>query len=120
VLPFRSFAYAKVHYPECATPGELVYLKPADVAEVAMDVRSYRNLNETFPHQSTLEQFYGESQFESYRELGRRETELLAPDAGTLTAFFAGVERQAPVPPTPRQKPPPTTIVTRNRRWAMT
>jgi hypothetical protein len=120
VLPFRSFAYAEVHYPECAIPGELVYLKPADVAEVAMDVRSYRNLNETFPHQSTLEQFYGESQFESYRELGRRETELLAPDAGTLTAFFADVRRQAPEPPTPRQKPPPTTIVTRNRRWAMT
>ncbi len=121
LLPLRSFAYAKIHYPECTTPGELVYLKPADLAEVAMDVRSYRNLNETFPHQSTLEQFYGESQFESYRELGRREIELLAPDAETLTAFFAGVERQAPPPPAPRPKPPaPTTIVTRNRRWAMT
>ena len=86
-----------------------------------MDVRSYRNLNETFPHQSTLEQFYGESQFESYRELGRCETAGLAPDATTLTAFFDAVQRQAPPPPTPRQKPPPpTAIVTRSRRWAMT
>jgi hypothetical protein len=121
LLPFRSFAYAKVHYPECTTPGELVYLKPADLAEVAMDVRSYRNLNGTFPHQSTLEQFYGESQFESYRELGRCETAGLAPDAATLTAFFDAVQRQAPPPPTPRQKiSPPTAIVTRSRRWAMT
>jgi len=121
LLPFRSFACAKIHYPECTRPGELVYLKPADLAEVAMDVRSYRNLNETFPHQATLEQFYGESQFESYRELGRSETAGLAPDATTLTAFFDAVQRQAPPPPTPRQKQlPPTTIVTRNRRWAMT
>ena len=121
LLPFRSFAYAKIHYPECNAPGELVYLKPADLAEVAMDVRSYRNLNERFPHQSTLEQFYGESQFESYRELGRCETAGLAPEATTLTAFFDAVQRQAPPPPTPRQKPPlPTAIVTRSRRWAMT
>jgi hypothetical protein len=120
VKPFRDFAYAKIHYPESDTPGELVYLKPADVAEVAMDVRAYRNLHTTFPHQSTLKQFYGESQFESYRELGRYETAFLAPEAATLEAFFDGVRRQAPSPPAPRQKPPPIAIVTRNRRWAMT
>ena len=45
-------------------------MKPCDLADMPMDVRSYRNLNESFPHQSTLEQFYGESQFESYRQLG--------------------------------------------------
>jgi hypothetical protein len=120
VKPFRDFAYAKIHYPESDTPGELVYLKPADVAEVAMDVRAYRNLHTTFPHQSTLKQFYGENQFESYRELGRYETAFLAPEAATLEAFFDGVRRQAPSPPAPRQKPPPIAIVTRNRRWAMT
>jgi hypothetical protein len=119
--PFRSFAYGRIRYPESDTPGELIYVKPADFADVSMDVRSYRNLHETFPHQSTLEQFYGESQFESYRELGRCETGLLAPGATTLDAFFDGVRRQAPAPPVLRPKPPsPIAIVPRNRRWAMT
>jgi Patatin-like phospholipase len=118
--PFRSFAYAKIKYPESDTEGELIYLKPADLADVSMDVRAYRNLNATFPQQSTLEQFYGESQFESYRELGRSEAALLAPEARVLEAFFDGVRRQAPPPTRSRQKPPPAAIVTRNRRWAMT
>jgi succinate dehydrogenase/fumarate reductase cytochrome b subunit len=120
--PFRSFAYATIRYPESDAMGELLYLKPADLADVSMDVRSYRNLHETFPHQSTLEQFYGESQFESYRELGRCENSLLAPGATTLEAFFDGARRQAPPPPLLlKQKPlQPVAIVTRNRRWAMT
>jgi hypothetical protein len=101
LLPFRSFAYAKIHYRESATPGELVYVKPADLPAMSMDVRAYRNLNVTFPHQSTLDQFFGESQFESYRQLGRSEAALLAPSATTLTALFDGVRHQAPEPPIP-------------------
>ena len=33
-------------------------------------MRSYANANETFPHESTADQFFTESQFESYRSLG--------------------------------------------------
>jgi hypothetical protein len=35
------------------------------------DVLSYHTDNPTFPHQSTANQFFDESQTESYRELGR-------------------------------------------------
>jgi hypothetical protein len=107
LLPFRSFAYAKIHYREGATPGELVYVKPADLPAMSMDVRAYRNLNATFPHQSTLDQFFGESQFESYRQLGRSEAALLAPSATTLAALFDGVRRQVAEPQI--QNPPSPT-----------
>ena len=33
-------------------------------------VATYNKLHSDFPHQSTIHQFYSESQFESYRRLG--------------------------------------------------
>ena len=33
-------------------------------------VRRYRTICPDFPHQSTLDQFFGEEQFEAYRQLG--------------------------------------------------
>jgi hypothetical protein len=35
------------------------------------DVYNYARTSETFPHETTADQFYSESQFESYRALGR-------------------------------------------------
>ncbi len=62
-----------IRYPE-GTTGTLVYLKssltqlalhsePADVLEYSMRAKE-------FPHETTADQFFDESQFESYRELG--------------------------------------------------
>jgi hypothetical protein len=87
--PFRSFACATIHYPDIgATPGYLIYLKPAYPPDMAIDVRAYGNLHETFPHESTLDQFFTESRFESYRQLGENEATELAPGATSLAAFF--------------------------------
>ena len=36
-----------------------------------MDVQGYAAKNKTFPHQTTTDQFFDESQFESYRALGQ-------------------------------------------------
>jgi len=36
-----------------------------------VDVMNYARSNPEFPHQSTADQFFSESQFESYRVLGR-------------------------------------------------
>ena len=33
-------------------------------------IRRYRTLHPDFPHQSTLDQFFDEEQFEAYRQLG--------------------------------------------------
>jgi hypothetical protein len=40
------------------------------LAEDAADVRQYRLENASFPQQSTVDQWFDESQFESYRKLG--------------------------------------------------
>ena len=36
--------------------------------------------NKAFPHESTIEQWFSESQFESYRALGYHILEQLGPD----------------------------------------
>jgi hypothetical protein len=38
---------------------------------VPYDVYSYSKASKTFPHESTSDQWFSESQFESYRALGR-------------------------------------------------
>ena len=92
--PFRWFAYAEIRYPETEIRGELIYLKPSDLPDMPMDVRAYRNLHGDFPHQSTIEQFYCESQFESYRQLGQSEMLKLAGTAASLDELFTAARRQ--------------------------
>lgn len=50
--------------------GVLIYLKPLLCGTEPVDVFHYAATNEDFPHQSTGDQWFEESQFESYRELG--------------------------------------------------
>jgi hypothetical protein len=53
-------------------PGEglLLYLKLSLTGDEAELLKRYRLVNPDFPHQSTLDQFYDEEQFEAYRQLG--------------------------------------------------
>jgi len=50
--------------------GTITWIKPTVTAKSAADVRQYRRANSSFPQQSTADQWYDESQFESYRRLG--------------------------------------------------
>lgn len=53
--------------------GVLVYIKPSllkDEEEMRADVRQYEIENTGFPQQSTVDQWFDEAQFESYRRLG--------------------------------------------------
>jgi hypothetical protein len=88
VLPRRSYAYAEVFYPEGGPPGELVYLKPCYLSDVPIDVRAYGSTSEAFPHEPTLEQWFTESQFESYRRLGYYEMDLLGKPRYAAIADF--------------------------------
>ena len=67
-----TFAVGQITYAE--SPAErsvLVYLKPTYFYQTApIDVRSYGTTSPTFPHETTLDQWFGEAQFESYRRLG--------------------------------------------------
>ena len=53
-----------------AEPGTLVYIKATLSGDEPMDVRNYKQTHADFPHESTVDQWFGESQFESYRILG--------------------------------------------------
>jgi hypothetical protein len=67
--PAFAWALGSVTYPE-GTVGAILYLKPTYVADLPVDIQAYGNGSKTFPHESTGDQFFGESQFESYRHLG--------------------------------------------------
>lgn len=52
------------------TDGVLIYLKPAFYGNEPADIFNYAQANETFPHETTVDQWFSEPQFESYRMLG--------------------------------------------------
>jgi hypothetical protein len=52
------------------TDGRLVYVKPMLLGDEEPDVVSYAAAHPDFPHQSTGDQWFDESQTESYRSLG--------------------------------------------------
>jgi hypothetical protein len=53
-----------------AGKGLILYLKLSVTGNEPELIRRYRTLNGDFPHQSTLDQFFDEEQFECYRRLG--------------------------------------------------
>jgi hypothetical protein len=48
----------------------MIYIKPSFTGDEPADILDYRTTYPAFPHQSTVDQFFSESQFESYRALG--------------------------------------------------
>ncbi len=59
--------------------GEILYLKALLRSNLGADIYGYWRTNPEFPNQPTSNQFYGEMQFDSYRELGR---ELMSGNRG--------------------------------------
>ena len=64
----------RIHYSERpAEPGWLLYIKASITGDEPADVEEYRHEQVEFPQQPTIDQFFSESQFESYRRLGLHE-----------------------------------------------
>ena len=80
----RPYALADVCYPKRdgspAATGQLLYIRPCRLPEMPIDVRAYAGQDEAFPADSTLNQFFTESQFESYRRLAHFIGEQAAND----------------------------------------
>ncbi len=93
---------------ECEN-GFIIYIKPAyhDANEGA-GIRSYAIANPTFPHESTADQWFTESQFESYRSLGLEiAQDILNNDVNArpiLSEFLA--KRRGPQSSPPRSSNP--------------
>jgi hypothetical protein len=73
-----------------APDGIIVYIKPACYGDEPRDIYEYFKRSETFPHESTADQFFSESQFESYRMLGAHTMEILCKDCGGDFRSFTG------------------------------
>ena len=71
--------YSVVDGPD-AQDGIIVYVKPACYGDEPRDIYEYFKTNPTFPHESTSDQFFSESQFESYRMLGAYTMEKFGID----------------------------------------
>jgi hypothetical protein len=65
--------------------GYIVWIKPTVLPQDAADVRQYRLENRHFPQQTTADQWFGESQFESYRKLGELSARAAFADARGIT-----------------------------------
>jgi hypothetical protein len=111
IQPQYAYAIGTLEYPEDrysgsedeepeardARVGHLIYIKPSFFGDLPVDVRSYAAENADFPHESTGDQWFSESQFESYRRLGCFFTESLGkhgPRPANIPAFFAAVRRE--------------------------
>jgi len=53
-----------------APDGTIIYIKPVFYGDEPRDIYHYAMTHETFPHESTGDQWFSEAQFESYRKLG--------------------------------------------------
>jgi hypothetical protein len=67
--------YSRVDEASEENDGTLIYLKPTlnlggSGPPIPYDVFSYHKTSADFPHESTVDQWFDESQFESYRALG--------------------------------------------------
>lgn len=96
----------RVRYPATGTQpaadGLILYMKLSVTGNEAETIKRYRLLQPDFPHQTTLDQFFDEEQFEAYRQLGVHVAEglfspALVPGDGrppTVKAWFAALAAQ--------------------------
>jgi hypothetical protein len=77
---------------DAAPDGVIVYIKPACYGDEPRDIYEYFKTNPTFPHETTANQFFSESQFESYRMLGAYTMEKLCTDCrGDFRCFIRDI-----------------------------
>jgi hypothetical protein len=83
--------------------GWLLYLKSSLTGDEPSDITQYHAANTAFPQQSTGDQFFSESQFESYRRLGlhvvsdafdRIDAPAQTGDSATMQALFQQLARK--------------------------
>jgi hypothetical protein len=83
--------FGTVKYADRERPGQLLYIKTSMTKEDPEDIWAYKRAHAAFPHQSTADQWFDESQFESYRLLGRRSIESIAKTRNEETVRTGGI-----------------------------
>jgi hypothetical protein len=73
-----------------APDGTLVYIKPSLLGTELAEITNYHSSNPEFPHQSTADQWFDETQFESYRSLGLHIGRALFPELASAVKAEPG------------------------------
>jgi hypothetical protein len=84
----RAHLVGQVTYSD-GSRGEILYLKALLREQLGADIYGYWRTNPEFPNQPTSNQFYGELQFDSYRELGRQLMAGILGEDRELEKVFA-------------------------------
>ena len=95
-----AYALGTIHYPEQSDAcGYLLYIKASYFPPTPADLRAYAEVNALFPHESTFDQWFSESQFESYRKLGAFLVERLGSKSvyASIDEFFAELRKEKPI-----------------------
>ncbi|HEX5065704.1 MAG TPA: GMC oxidoreductase [Myxococcota bacterium] len=68
----HSASLARVRYGPGEEPSWILLIKPSLFSGMSQDVRNYSKQNTAFPQDSTFDQVFDDSQWESYRALGHQ------------------------------------------------
>jgi hypothetical protein len=93
-LSKQHYAVGTIHYEYAdkdAPTGTIIYFKSSLTGNESADVKNYKKEHDSFPHESTANQWFSESQFESYRQLG-------------YETVSTAIRNTPPVPLTPKEK----------------
>jgi hypothetical protein len=70
----RPFLVMRVVYPDTPTEkafaGTLIVVKPTLLDKLPLELMSFARTQSSFPHLTTADQFFDESKFDAYRQLG--------------------------------------------------
>lgn len=104
-----SCAIGRIRYDRLESrqeSGILIYLKATLTGDEPADILTYAQANPVFPHQSTVDQWFDEAQFEGYRRLGyhvvrscfdgQSDGQALGADLNLETYFVGLRERWLP------------------------
>ena len=91
-----GYAFGSIDYHDGSPPAEFIVIKPTVLAleSLTADVFSYSKRRASFPQQPTADQFFDESQFESYRALGESIAEACLRDTTCPQALRWSVPAQ--------------------------
>ncbi len=93
-----NFAMGTIRYSAIdgpGTDGKLLYIKPILCGDEPADVANYAAAHPDFPHETTADQWFSESQMESYRALGYHTISSICGerwDETMVEQFFTEVE----------------------------
>ena len=82
---------ARVIYnsPPGSPESRLLYIKATLTGDEPEDLVEYHKNHSAFPQQSTLDMFFDEAQWESYRKLGQHMSEKLFAPGSSLHEWIA-------------------------------